>query len=274
MTAKEAAKKAGADSSYGGDEAPEAGKGSPAVSPGDLERKQKALLELQAKEKELSVEIAALRALKTDVATFESQIKANGDAIEKEKKELQTFSANELKALDAKTRAAIASVIKDVDAAVAKARSDVDEAAARTKSSADALQKAIAEAAAAEADYNRKKQAVAEVKRILGELKAAKREVQAAQGRNEFAVAGYWLLEMERRLTDAELPDTAAVTSAWEELGRKRKAADDATREAEAAKAGEAARRKARDEAEKNREPRILERLKAEPEAQKPETAA
>ena len=73
--------------------------------------------------------------------------------------------------------------------------------------------------------------------------------------------------------TASERP-RAALTSALAELGKKRKAADDAKREMDAAKADEAVQRKARDEAQKNREAAILERLRSQSDTQKPETAA
>jgi hypothetical protein len=242
--------------------------------PTELEAKQRELLELQAQQKVLAVEIAELRTLQADVASLDGQLKAGRDAIEKERNDLQTFSTNELKALDAKTRAAIPAVIKDVETTIAKKSSDYDEAVKRTKAAAAAVETTEAELATATTEYAKTKQGVAEAKRVLGEIKNAKKEAQAAEGRNELAVAGYWIFEMERRMPATQLPDAAALTSALAELGKKRKAADDAKREMDAAKADEAVQRKARDEAQKNREAAILERLRSQSDTQKPETAA
>jgi len=245
-----------------------------AAAAGDLDSKQTALAALQAQEKELVAEIARLRALQADAAAFDSQAKAAGDALDKDRKDLQAFSTNEGKALDDKTRASILAVVQEVDDAVTKARTDADEAVERSRASAAALDTSVTEAAKAEAAYNKAKQGVAEAKRVIGELKALKKDVQAAEARNEFLIAGYWVMQIEGRLPQTQLPDAASLTAASEELGRKRQAVEAAKRDADAAKAVEAAARKARDDAEKNRETGILERLKSQAGAQQPETAA
>lgn len=267
------AKKGAAEPSSYASEAGQSGKPA-AAGTSDLDSKQRALAALQAQEKALVAEIGRLRALEADIAAFESQVNANSDALDKQRKDLQTFTTNELKALDPKTRAAIAAVVQEADTAIGKAGTEADEAAKESKASAETLEKSLGEAARAEAAYTKAKQGVAEAKRAIGQLNALKKEIQAAEGRNEFLVAGYWLLELERRLPETELPETADVTSASEELGAKRQALEDARNNADSAKVTEMARRKARDEAEKNRQTRILERLKSQAEAQKPETAA
>jgi hypothetical protein len=248
-------------------------KPSPAAT-GDLESKQSALAALQAQEKDLVAEIARLRALQADAAAFDNQAKAAGDALDKDRKDLQAFSTNELKALDVKTRGSIVAVVQEVDEAVTKARTDADDAIERSRASTDALDTSVAEAAKADAAYNKAKQGVAEAKRVIGELKALKKDVQAAEARNEFLIAGYWVMQIERRLPETELPDAANLTAASEELGRRRQAVEAAKRDADAAKTAETAARKAREDAEKNRETSILERLKSQAEAQQPETAA
>ena len=271
-SASTSTKKAGGEPAYDAETA-DAARGTPAPAPGDLAGKQTELERIQAQEKQLVAEIASLRARDADRTAFDAQIKANGEALDRERTDLQTFVTNELKAVDAKTQAAIAAIKNDVDGAIAAKKKDYGDATDRTKATAAMLATSTVDAAAAEAAYNGKKQGVAELKRVLGELKTVKKDIQAAEGRNEFMVAGYWLMEMADRLKHAELPDAADLTSAWDELGRKRKAVDDARREADAARLDEADRKKKYDEAERKRETSILEQLKAQTEAQKPETA-
>ena len=173
-------------------------KGGDDSTPTSLEDKQRELLTLQLHERNLTSEIARMRAFQTESTAFETQLKSSRAALDKDQGELEAFVTRERKALPEAAEARIRAAMTVVD-------NGIDEAERKHTAAADALDKATRrledaakEVTAAEAKYTVEKQALSERKRLLGELKNLRKAVQDAHGRSELEVAGFWSSSSKR----------------------------------------------------------------------------
>jgi hypothetical protein len=243
----------------------------PAKDPAEeLRAKQHDMEDLRAKEKNLQDQIARLTAHIATTNTLSAQF-ADPQVAEliASRQELTKFVSSGMKALEPGLKSAIEKIRNATDDTIKSAGEAHEAAGEELKQKQAALLKRQEDVATAIATYTAAKEAMTRARRTATDLATFRAKVETLVKANEFSAAGFWLLELEQRLSDKQnqLPkkDDALVALSAAERGVEQAHAEAAKAESAVAraKAHEAETKKAADDAVAKRIPTILAALAA-----------